>query len=78
VRHALGKTAEVASGGVATGAAVTPTPEYAEWLLTNGIGVMSYAELGKALGIIWIAVLLLKTTIQGIMWIVRKIKGAQE
>lgn len=52
------------TGAMGAGAAVTPTEQLAkvvpgDWLLTNGLGVLSYAEIIQVIGAVWVVCLLI-------------------
>lgn len=55
------------TGVVAAGTTLTPQDQFNEWLITNGIGVLSYAELMKIIGTVYILSLLLTPVIKKII-----------
>jgi len=67
---------EATTGVTAAGASSTPVSVYGEWLLTHGIGVLSYAEIIQLLGAAYVLTLLLKMmgVFKLIKWIYRNIK----
>lgn len=75
------KTALV-TGAAGTTVAVTPPERIAgalngDWLLTNGVGVLSWAEIIQVIGAIWVLCLIVDRAIVGIRLLKSSIKGAK-
>lgn len=51
---------EALTGTTAAGTAAAPYDMYADWLITNGLWIMSYADWLKVLGGLYCAILTLK------------------
>lgn len=59
LQHLNPKFAVNGSAGVAT---LVPTYEFGQFLNTHGIGVLSWAEIIKIIGAIWVTFLILEAT----------------
>lgn len=75
------KTALV-TGAAGTTVAVTPPDRIAgalngDWLLTNGVGFLSWAEIIQVIGSVWVACLIVDRVIVGIRLLNSRIKGAK-
>lgn len=73
VNHLTNKTIVVASTGVAAaGTTMVPQDQFNEFLITNGYGVLSYAEWMKVIGTVYILYLLLSPSFKFISKQVKK------
>jgi len=62
MNHLMTDRAIHGTGVAAAGASAAPAPMYGDFLVTHGMGILSYAEWLQVLGSIYVGVLLIKMT----------------